>query len=483
MLRRLLRRLGKLSRVSLTLAIVAAVVAMFIGEVTVLDQFELRTYDLRFRSRGPTTTSSAIAIAMVDEKSLATEGRWPWPRAKIAALVDRLSEDGAKVIAFDIGFLEPDENSELALLGRLDRAVGEMGLASPALTAFLATSRAHADNDRALADAIERSKAAVVLGYFFHMAGRSLRVSSFRRGDRAAVPSDRLVEVPARHLSRRRVRRGGGPERVRAREQSRDAHGRRRFVRLLQRQAGQRRRGAVDAARHRRARRAVSAALDPRGLALPRQASADGEGRALRRRGPVARRPPCPDRRQRSPARRLRRSPEELPPRLDQRRAGRQRSGRDVPRQARLRRRRRHRHLRRAHHAVQPRSPGRRDSCDGHRQPHHAAASSADRAGRRSTTRSRSSRSVSLAGYGVGHLGALSGLAVREPAVRGARVRRAALVRPLRRVAERRVSAARAARASTSRRRYTNSSASSASAGRSATRSDTTWRRWSSRRC
>ena len=34
------------------------------------------------------------------------EGKWIWPRSKIAALINKLSDAGAKVVAFDIGFLE-----------------------------------------------------------------------------------------------------------------------------------------------------------------------------------------------------------------------------------------------------------------------------------------------------------------------------------------------------------------------------------------
>src|SRR5258708_38637669 len=73
-----------------------------------LDLIELRTYDLRFRSRGPVAPAPEVVLAVVDEKSLDALGRWPWSRARIAELVDALSADGARVIAFDIGFLEPE---------------------------------------------------------------------------------------------------------------------------------------------------------------------------------------------------------------------------------------------------------------------------------------------------------------------------------------------------------------------------------------
>jgi adenylate cyclase len=165
------RSLLVVNRRTLTLAVAVAVTAMFSPQIPVLDQFELRTYDLRFQARGPIPTADVVVMAMVDEKSLDREGRWPWPRAKLADLVDRLSQDGAKVIAFDIGFLEPDENSQLQLLSELDAVLGDAPSRDAKLADFLEASRRRADNDKALADAIGRSEATVVLGYFFHMEG------------------------------------------------------------------------------------------------------------------------------------------------------------------------------------------------------------------------------------------------------------------------------------------------------------------------
>jgi adenylate cyclase len=130
------RRLPAPGRAGLTLASVALVFFLYWLKVPLLDLVELRTYDLRFQSRGDVAAVPDVVLAVVDEKSLDALGRWPWSRARIAELVDALSAGGARVIAFDIGFLE----------------------------------REAAAPDRALARAIERSPAAVVLGYFFHMA-------------------------------------------------------------------------------------------------------------------------------------------------------------------------------------------------------------------------------------------------------------------------------------------------------------------------
>lgn len=124
------------------------VVVLFLVSVPILDFIEMKTYDLRFVSRGPRRNASPVALAVIDEHSLDTQGRWPWPRSKVAELVEVLSRQGARVIGFDIGFLEPEGH-------------GDPGAGSSA-------------GDRVLAEAIRGSQAAVVLGHFFHMNQRDL---------------------------------------------------------------------------------------------------------------------------------------------------------------------------------------------------------------------------------------------------------------------------------------------------------------------
>jgi adenylate cyclase len=72
-----------------------------------LDQ---KIYDLRL-TQTPAQLDERIVIVDVDEKSLAEQGRWPWPRSNIASLIDQLA--GAKVIAFDVVFADrvQDEKS------------------------------------------------------------------------------------------------------------------------------------------------------------------------------------------------------------------------------------------------------------------------------------------------------------------------------------------------------------------------------------
>jgi adenylate cyclase len=154
---------------SLTICTILLVVILFLTGTPILDLIELKTYDLRFLSRGQLQPAPAVVMALIDEKSLDTEGRWPWPRSKLATLVGILSRDGAKVIGFDIGFLEPDENSELGFINKFGKEVNNLDIKNNKLADFITESRKDADNDLALAEAIRNSSATVVLGYFFHM--------------------------------------------------------------------------------------------------------------------------------------------------------------------------------------------------------------------------------------------------------------------------------------------------------------------------
>src|SRR5712671_1396933 len=51
---------------------------------------------------------SPVRIVSIDDESLARIGQWPWPRTTVAALVARLGQLGAAVVAVDIVFAEPD---------------------------------------------------------------------------------------------------------------------------------------------------------------------------------------------------------------------------------------------------------------------------------------------------------------------------------------------------------------------------------------
>jgi adenylate cyclase len=170
---RTVRSLTTINPLSITIYLTLLIVVVFFIGPSFLEVVELKTLDLRFKSRGFMQANDAIVLAVIDEKSLDEEGRWPWPRSKIARLVDYLSDDEAKVIGFDIGFLEPDENN-LSFIQQLESKLGSLRLNNKELERFLSESKMLADNDRILAHSIKQSKAKVILGYFLHIDQKSL---------------------------------------------------------------------------------------------------------------------------------------------------------------------------------------------------------------------------------------------------------------------------------------------------------------------
>jgi adenylate cyclase len=134
--------------------------------VRLLSELEARTLDSRFRLRGPRKPSPSIAIVAIDQRSEDLLGRWPFPRTVFAQTLDFLHDAGARVVAFDVGFPEPDENSALQALRELKRSAAASGIDKTPFAAQLNRMEAGADNDTKLKDAIGRFDNAI-LGYFF----------------------------------------------------------------------------------------------------------------------------------------------------------------------------------------------------------------------------------------------------------------------------------------------------------------------------
>ncbi|MBI5427134.1 MAG: adenylate/guanylate cyclase domain-containing protein [Nitrospinae bacterium] len=105
-----------------------------------------------------------VAIVAIDEKSLAKEGRWPWPRAVMAGLLDRIALSGAAVVGFDIFFPERETSVPIDALRRVFVENAPATVRREDLPRLLEGA---ADGDRRLAEAIERSQRSV-LAYFVY---------------------------------------------------------------------------------------------------------------------------------------------------------------------------------------------------------------------------------------------------------------------------------------------------------------------------
>lgn len=71
--------------------------------------FEDRFFDLRMKlTIDRQKKDNRLVLAAIDDESLTKIGRWPWSRGQMAKLVDKLNAYGAKVVAFDVFFSEPE---------------------------------------------------------------------------------------------------------------------------------------------------------------------------------------------------------------------------------------------------------------------------------------------------------------------------------------------------------------------------------------
>src|SRR5882724_1297247 len=93
-----------------------------------------------------------VTIVDIDEASLARLGQWPWPRSVLASLVNRLQQDGAAAIGFDVAFAEPDRNLSIDTTRLLQLPPSDLKAALTNLET----------NDAIFANAIKRGR--VVLG-------------------------------------------------------------------------------------------------------------------------------------------------------------------------------------------------------------------------------------------------------------------------------------------------------------------------------
>jgi len=101
-------RTGKQAGITIALIVAFTLTIMHVGNFRFFEILEQKTLDMRFLLRGAVKPGPETVIATIDEKSINKLGRFPWPRSVWGRVVDRLTEEGAKVIVFDVFFTEPE---------------------------------------------------------------------------------------------------------------------------------------------------------------------------------------------------------------------------------------------------------------------------------------------------------------------------------------------------------------------------------------
>lgn len=81
--------------------LLATLLALALHLSGALSSAELLVRDAMIRSL-PSKAPSRVAVVLIDEAAIRAEGRWPWNRAQIAHLVDRMFAAGARGVALDL---------------------------------------------------------------------------------------------------------------------------------------------------------------------------------------------------------------------------------------------------------------------------------------------------------------------------------------------------------------------------------------------
>jgi adenylate cyclase len=158
-----------LPRIGLSLLIVTVFLLQVTGvyHLPFVEHLEDQLYDTRLKITMPRTQDPRVVIVDVDEKSLAIEGHWPWPRDRLALLVGNLFDYyQIGILGFDVVFAERDESSGLKVLDGM--AVNELSQNSQFL-ATLEKIRPSLERDQAFAESLKARS--VILGYYFQPSG------------------------------------------------------------------------------------------------------------------------------------------------------------------------------------------------------------------------------------------------------------------------------------------------------------------------
>lgn len=93
---------------ALALVVLALLVIVRALDPTVVHNLRLRGFDFLEHLVPRKSLVLPVRIVAIDDESLAQYGQWPWSRARVAQLVDKIAAGRPSVLGIDIIFAEPD---------------------------------------------------------------------------------------------------------------------------------------------------------------------------------------------------------------------------------------------------------------------------------------------------------------------------------------------------------------------------------------
>jgi CHASE2 domain-containing sensor protein len=176
------RRTGRIRRIGVS--VLVALSALVWLETPVTARLKTAWFDA-FQSAAPRTPlTQPVTIVEIDERSLKAVGQWPWPRTRMAELVEKIRAAEPKAIALDILMPEADALSP-------ERLLAHAQLRDTALAQALS---GQPTNDEVLARTLAAANAVLVVAGTPEPTGLALRAPPFtvrdaRRGEASGNPT------------------------------------------------------------------------------------------------------------------------------------------------------------------------------------------------------------------------------------------------------------------------------------------------------
>jgi len=200
----------------LGISITILFLAMAVMRAGFLDTLDLKLYDVGMSLRSDPESASNIVMVDIDDDTIEKLGRWPWPRALVAAGLDKIDAGSPRVIGLNFILSEPENNPGIAALRQLEEMFAQELLAATGekgqiFVEAMVEMQNVLDNDAALADAIAFSEK-VILPVFFKppvpgvapdqglseiLAGSSIPNVSNPEGFSAPLAGDIILPVEA----------------------------------------------------------------------------------------------------------------------------------------------------------------------------------------------------------------------------------------------------------------------------------------------
>ena len=131
----------------------ALALALIFQQPTLVNIARDRVFDQFQRLAPRERAADPVRVVEIDDAALERYGQWPWPRHRLASVVDRLDAAGAAAVVFDVILAEPDRTSpaNVAQSWLDDEAL------APIAAELGAVDLSAVDHDRRLADALAAS--------------------------------------------------------------------------------------------------------------------------------------------------------------------------------------------------------------------------------------------------------------------------------------------------------------------------------------